>query len=275
MRFDPYLGGMSTAAETFRRLHAGPELLILPNGWDAGSCRVIETLGAKAVATSSAAVCWSHGYADGHHLPIELLAQTVAEITRVVSIPVTCDSEGGYADDPATVGENIARIVGAGAVGINIEDGRETPELHAAKITAVRKAADREGVPLFINARTDVYLKRLAEPEAAVDEVLRRAAIYRDAGADGLFAPGVVIPAEISGIAAGCGLPLNVMARPGLPAGPALQALGARRISSATGLARAALAALNAATAAFLATGDSDALAAADTVGGDYNKLFN
>lgn len=266
---------MSTTAETFHRLHAGPDLLILPNGWDAGSCRVIETLGAKAVATSSAAVCWSHGYADGHHLPIDLLVQTVAEITRVVSIPVSCDSEGGYADDPATAGENIARIVGAGAVGINIEDGRDTPELHAAKITAVRKAAAREGVALFINARTDVYLKRLAEPEAAVAEVLRRAAIYRDAGADGLFAPGVVIPAEITAIAEGCGLPLNVMARPGLPAGPELQKLGARRISSATGLGRAALAALNAATVNFLATGDSDALAAADTIGGDYNKLFN
>lgn len=266
---------MSTAAETFRRLHAGPELLILPNGWDAGSCRIIETLGAKAVATSSAAVCWSHGYADGHHLPIELLARTVAEITRAVSIPVTCDSEGGYADDPATVGENIARIVGAGAVGINIEDGRETPELHAAKIAAVRKAADREGVALFINARTDVYLKRLAEPEAAVAEVLRRAAIYRDAGADGLFAPGVVIPAEISALAAGCGLPLNVMARPGLAAGPELQALGARRVSSATGLARAALHALKTATTAFLETGESDALYAAGGDGGDYNKLFN
>jgi 2-methylisocitrate lyase-like PEP mutase family enzyme len=266
---------MSTAADTFRRLHAGPDLLILANGWDAGSCRIIETLGAPAVATSSAAVCWSHGYADGHHLPIDLLVRTVAEITRAVSIPVTCDSEGGYADDPATVGDNIARIIDAGAVGINIEDGREAPEALAAKIAAVRRAADRAGVALFINARADVYLKKLVEPEAAVDEVLRRAAIYRDAGADGLFAPGVVIPAEITAIAEGCGLPLNVMARPGLPAGPALQALGARRVSSATGLGRAALAALKAATVHFLETGDSDALAAAGGDGGDYNRLFS
>ncbi|HRD28257.1 MAG TPA: isocitrate lyase/phosphoenolpyruvate mutase family protein, partial [Caulobacter sp.] len=191
---------MNTTADTFRRLHSGPDLLILANGWDAGSCRIIETLGAPAVATSSAAVCWSHGYADGHHLPIELLVRTVAEITRAVSIPVTCDSEGGYADDPATVGDNIARIIDAGAVGINIEDGREAPEVLAAKIVAVRQAADRAGVALFINARTDVYLKKLVEPEAAVAETLRRAALYRDAGADGLFAPGVVIPAEISAI---------------------------------------------------------------------------
>jgi 2-methylisocitrate lyase-like PEP mutase family enzyme len=266
---------MSTHADTFRRLHAGPDLLILPNGWDAGSCRIIETLGAKAVATSSAAVCWSHGYADGHHLPIELLARTVAEITRAVSIPVTCDSEGGYADDPATVGENIARVIDAGAVGINIEDGASPPELLAAKIEAVRKAADRAGVALFINARTDVYLKKVAEGGAAVEEVLRRAARYKAAGADGLFVPGIVTPDEITLVAAGCGLPLNVMARPGLPAGPALQQLGARRISAGTGLGRAALAALNAATTHYLATGDSDALAKTDTVGGDYNRLFS
>ena len=266
---------MSTNAETFRRLHAGPELLILPNGWDAGSCRVIETLGAKAVATSSAAVCWSHGYADGHHLPVDFLVTTVREITRAIAIPLTCDFEGGYADDAAAVGDNVAKVIDAGAVGINIEDSRDPPELLAAKIGAVRKAAEKAGVALFINARTDVYLKRLVEPEAAVDEVLRRAALYRDAGADGLFAPGVVVASEISTIATGCGLPLNVMARPGLPDGAALQALGARRMSSATGLGRAALAALTAATTGFLATGDSDALAAADTVGINYNTLFS
>lgn len=266
---------MSTNAALFRDLHAGPDLLILPNGWDAGSCRVIETLGAKAVATSSAAVCWSHGYADGHHLPVDILITTVREITRAVSIPLTCDFEGGYADDPATVGDNVAKVIDAGAVGINIEDGGDAPEMLAAKIEAVRKAADRAGVALFINARTDIYLRRLAEGEAAVAEVLRRAALYRQAGADGLFAPGVVVAAEISAIAAGCGLPLNVMARPGLPKGPELQALGARRISSATGLARAALAALNAATTQFLATGDSDALAAASPVSQDYNRLFS
>ena len=150
---------MSTQADTFRRLHAGPDLLILPNAWDAGSARIIETLGARAVATTSAGVCWSHGYADGHHLPVDFLITTVREITRVISIPLTCDFEGGYADDPATVGENVARIIDAGAVGINIEDGRAAPDLLAAKIAAVRKAADRAGVPLFINARTDVYLK--------------------------------------------------------------------------------------------------------------------
>lgn len=260
-------------ADIFHSLHASG-FLTLPNAWDAGSARVIETLGASAVATSSAAVCWAHGYADGHHLPVDFLVATVREITRVVSIPVTCDFEGGYADDPAQVADNIAKVIDAGAVGINIEDGREAPELLARKIAAVREAAAKVGVNLFINARTDVFLKGLAEGEAAVAESLRRGTLYREAGADGLFTPYIVEEAHIAAIAADCGLPLNVMARPGLPVAATLEALGARRLSSATGLARAALAALKTATTAFLETGDSDALSAAGGPPSDYNKLF-
>lgn len=260
-------------ADTFHALHASG-FLTLPNAWDAGSARIIETLGAKAVATSSAAVCWAHGYADGHHLPVEFLIATVREITRVVSIPVTCDFEGGYADDPSVVALNVAKVIDAGAVGINIEDGREPPELLARKIAAVREAAARAGVNLFINARTDIFLRGLAEGEAAVAETLRRGALYREAGASGLFVPNVVEEAHIAAIAGDCGLPLNVMARPGLPVAARLEALGARRLSSATGLARAALNALKTATTAFLETGDSDALAAAGGPPSDYNKLF-
>lgn len=208
---------MSTPADTFRRLHAGPDLLILPNCWDAGSARIIESLGARAVATSSAAVCWSHGYADGHHLPVEALATTVREITRVIGIPLSCDFEGGYADEPAAVADNVARIIDAGAVGINLEDGRIPADQHVRKIAAVRQAADKAGVALFINARTDVYLKGLAEPADAVAEVLRRAALYRDAGASGLFAPGVLIAEEIAAIAAAAACRSTSWPGPGCP----------------------------------------------------------
>ena len=265
---------MSTA-DIFHDLHAGPDILILANAWDAGSARVIETLGARAIATSSAAVCWAHGYADGHHLPVEFLTVSVREITRVVSIPVSCDFEGGYSDDLPTVAENIAKVIDAGAVGINIEDGRDSPELLAAKIGVVREAATKAGVNLFINARTDVFLKGLAEPgEASVAEALRRGALYRDAGADGLFVPWVVEPDHIRTIATACGLPLNVIAKPGLASAAELAQLGVRRLSGGTGPARAALYALKTAATAFLATGDSDALSAAGGDGGDYNKLF-
>lgn len=264
---------MSTS-DAFHALHAGPDLLILPNAWDAGSARLIETLGAKAIATSSAAVCWAHGYADGHHLPVEFLATSVREITRVVSVPVSCDFEGGYSDDLPTVAENIAKVIDAGAVGINIEDGRDPPELLAAKIGVVRETAAKLGVNLFINARTDVFLKGLAEGEAAVTESLRRGALYREAGADGLFVPWVFEPDHIRTIAAECGLPLNVISKPGLPLAAELAKLGARRLSGGTGPARAALAALKSAATAFLETGDSTALNAPSKDLGDMNKLF-
>ena len=96
-----------TAADEFRRLHSDG-LLVLANAWDAGTARVIESVGARAIATTSAGVAWSHGYADGDILPMSLLVATVKSITRVVRIPVSVDLEGGYSNDPMTVGDNVA-----------------------------------------------------------------------------------------------------------------------------------------------------------------------
>ncbi len=181
---------MGQQADTFRRLHEGPQILVLPNAWDAASAAMMEDAGAKAVATSSAAVAWAHGYADGDILPIPTLLAAIGEMARVLKIPLTADIEGGYSDDLAMVGETIRGVIGAGAVGINFEDGARSPDLHARKIETVRQAAAESGVPLFINARIDVYLKGLAKDEAALDETLRRAELYRAAGADGIFVPG-------------------------------------------------------------------------------------
>src|SRR5690348_2598406 len=111
-------------ATAFAALHAGPKLLVLPNAWDAGSARIIESAGAKAIATSSAAVAWAHGYPDGQYLPFDALLAAVREITRVVTVPVSADIEAAYAHDAATAAATVARVVDAGAVGINIEDGR-------------------------------------------------------------------------------------------------------------------------------------------------------
>ncbi|HEY4987985.1 MAG TPA: isocitrate lyase/phosphoenolpyruvate mutase family protein, partial [Bradyrhizobium sp.] len=111
---------MSEHAKIFADLHAGPKLLVLPNAWDAGSARVIEHAGAKAIATSSAAVAWAHGYADGQHLPFKVLLETVREIAATVSVPVSADIESAYAEDAAGAAETVARIRDAGAVGINI-----------------------------------------------------------------------------------------------------------------------------------------------------------
>lgn len=261
-------------AETFHALHQGPDVLILPNGWDAISCKLLEEAGAKAVATSSAAVAWSHGYPDGDALPVDLAVQTIAAAARVLKVPLTADIEGGYSDDLAQVAETVRRVVGAGAVGVNLEDGARDPELHARKVEAARQAASKAGVDLYINARTDVFLRGLAEGEAAVAEVLRRGKLYEDAGASGLFVPFVKVPEEIAAVTAGTALPVNVIAMPGLPDAKALASLGVRRISSGTSPSRVAWSAMNRAVTAWLNGADSDALAEAGKEAGNFNKLF-
>ncbi len=261
-------------AAKFHALHAGPEVLILANAYDAGSARLIETLGAKAIATTSAGVAWAHGYADGHHLTVDALVTTVREIARVVALPITTDIEGGYADDPAAAGETVARVIDAGAVGINIEDGVTAPELLARKIETARRAADRAGVKLFINARCDVYLRKLAEGEAALAETLKRGKLYRESGADGLFVPFAADASVVAAVIGEVPLPFNAIARKGLPSLAELRKLGVRRLSAGTGISRAAFEATRAAAAQFLADGDSDALVARGGPPSDLNALF-
>ncbi len=243
----------------FRRLHE-EGLLLLANAWDAGSARLIESLGAKAVATTSAGVAWSHGYPDGDLLPVRLLLATVADIARAIRVPLTVDVEGGYSSDPAEVGETVAAVIEAGAVGINIEDGSDTPDLLCAKIERARQAGDRLGVDLFVNARTDVYLRGLAPKERLVEETLARAERYRAAGAGGIFVPGLVDAADIRAIAEASRLPLNVMALPRLPPATELEALGVRRLSAGAGIAEVVFAKTASLAAAFLRTGESRAV---------------
>ncbi|RAK59616.1 isocitrate lyase/phosphoenolpyruvate mutase family protein [Phenylobacterium hankyongense] len=252
----------TSKAEQFKTLHHGAEILVLPNAWDAASAAIMEDAGAKAVATSSAAVAWAHGYPDGDAVPTDKVLTTVAEVARVVSVPVTADVEGGYTDDLGQLGEFIARLIQAGAVGINFEDGTRDPELHARKVEAVRQAADRAGVPLFINARIDVYLKGLAEGSAAYAETVQRAERYRTAGADGIFVPGPKDDDLIGRLADAIHLPLNIMLLPGLSPAARLQALGVRRLSSATSPFRAAYATLGKAVAGYLESGEAAAFSA-------------
>lgn len=248
-----------TAIQVFRRLHEDG-LLVLPNAWDAGSARLIESLGAKALATTSAGVAWSHGYADGDLLPVRLLLATVADIARAIRVPLTVDVEGGYSNDPAAVGETVGSVIGAGAVGINIEDGSGSPDLLGAKIERAKDAGVRLGVDLFVNARTDVYLRGLVPKERRVEETLTRAERYRTAGADGIFVPGLVDASEIRAITEASRLPLNVMALPRLPPAAELEALGVRRLSAGAGIAEAVFAKTAALAAAFLRTGESGAV---------------
>jgi 2-methylisocitrate lyase-like PEP mutase family enzyme len=223
---------MSNLAKTFRDLHNPPSLLILPNAWDAGSARIFEDTGAKAIATTSAGVAWALGYPDGNALPVEKLATVVASITDAIRVPLSVDFEGGYTDEPKKVAEKLKPIIEAGAVGINIEDGEGTPDLLVLKIEQVRKTADSVGVKLFINARTDVYLNDVGTPESRMDETISRAARYRAAGADGIFVPGLCESAAIKAIVPEVKIPVNVMAWPDLPSANELSKLGVCRLSS-------------------------------------------
>jgi 2-methylisocitrate lyase-like PEP mutase family enzyme len=263
----------STSAAEFHRLHR-EGLLVLPNAWDAGTARLIESLGAKAIATSSAAVAWSHGYADGDRLPVALLVETVSEIARVVKVPITVDVEGGYSGDPSQAADTVAAVIDAGGVGINIEDGAGDPGLLRAKIEQVRATASRLGVELFVNARTDVYLKNLVPAERRLEETLARAGGYRAAGADGIFVPGVTDPSEIRTIASEVGLPLNVLARAGLPPASELARLGVRRLSAGSGIGTAAFGRIASLATQFLRAGDSDPLIEGAMPYADVNALM-
>jgi 2-methylisocitrate lyase-like PEP mutase family enzyme len=251
---------MSNLAKAFRNLHSQSQLLILPNAWDAGSARLFENTGAKAIATTSAGAAWALGYPDGNTLPPEKLATVIRDITNVIHVPLSVDFEGGYSDEPKKVAENLKPILDAGAVGINIEDGEATPDLLIHKIEQVRKAADKLGIKLFINARTDVYLNDFGTPESRIDEAISRAERYQSAGADGIFIPGLCEKADIEAVASRAKMPLNVMAWADLPPANELSKLGVRRLSSGQTISQVLWNHAAELARGFLETGDSDLL---------------
>jgi 2-methylisocitrate lyase-like PEP mutase family enzyme len=250
----------SLHADHFFALHTSG-LLMLTNAWDAGSARLVHSAGAAAVATSSAALAWAHGFADGEKLPTDLLLATVRGMAGAVPVPVSVDIEAGCSADPQAVAQLAVAIAQAGAVGINIEDGTQPVDLLCAKISHIRQACAAQGVRLFINARTDVFIRGLAAPDQRVAETLSRAQLYAAAGAHGLFVPKLLAAGDITAVVAGSPLPVNVMAVPGLPSAAQLQALGVRRLSAGSALAEATWGAMLAFTQGFLQTGQVPAAA--------------
>jgi 2-methylisocitrate lyase-like PEP mutase family enzyme len=224
-------------AARFAELHANGNPLVLYNAWDAGSAKAVAEAGAPAVATSSWSVAEAQGYHDGEDIPIALAEQIISRIAASVDVPVSADFEGGYSDDDAELAENIGRFLDAGIVGINFEDrivngsGLYDIDRQAARITAIRRAADKRGVALFINARTDLFLGQGNEPSAAVDEAVLRSEAYADAGASGFFIPGLQDDALIARICGSSSLPVNVMVMDGVPDNGRLAAIGVSRIS--------------------------------------------
>jgi 2-methylisocitrate lyase-like PEP mutase family enzyme len=235
---------------------------------------LIESLGAKAIATTSAGLAWSRGYPDGNALPNDQLIAATRDIARTIRVPLSVDIEAGYSDDEQSVARLAVGILNVGAVGINIEDGADSPDLLCKKIEAVRESAVHSGMDLFINTRTDIYLRGIASGDAAVQEIIRRAARYRAAGCDGLFVPGLSDGGAMAAIAAAIApTPLNVMAAPGLPSIDALQKYGVRRVSAGSAMAQAALGCTSRLAASFLAGTMSEVFGAAPEYG-TVNKLF-
>ncbi|UWR23533.1 isocitrate lyase/phosphoenolpyruvate mutase family protein [Sulfitobacter sp. S190] len=247
---------MSDKANRFAQLHRPGAPFVLYNCWDAGSARAIAKAGAQALGTGSWSVAAALGLEDGQRVPLETLVALAAGLVAQSDLPVSIDAEGGYADAPEEVAANIARLAGVGVVGVNFEDrvvggaGLFAPERQAARIAAIRAAV---GPAFFINARTDVFLQApVADHAALVEDALGRAALYAQAGASGLFVPGLVDPALIGRMAAGQALPVNVMMAPDLPPFAALAGAGVARISHGPASYAAAMKAVTAAARAAL-----------------------
>jgi 2-methylisocitrate lyase-like PEP mutase family enzyme len=230
-------------ADSFKSLHIKGSPVILFNVWDAGSAQAIEEAGAKAIATGSWAVAAAHGFEDGEKLPLELALANLERIVRSVALPVTLDFEGGYAANPSELKDNIQRLIAAGGIGINFEDrivgggGLYSTEVQSARIVAIREAADAAGVPLFINARTDVFLQTYPAEhnETQLEEALQRAKAYAEAGASGLFAPGLRNPNLIKRLCDNSSLPVNILVLPDTPTTETMAELGVARISYGSG----------------------------------------
>lgn len=185
-------------AEKLRTLHQGPRLLALPNAWDVVSARILEEMGYPAIATSSAAVAFSLGYPDGQRISRGEMLGAVLKIARAVGVPVTADLESGYGKTTEEIAEFTKAMVAAGAVGLNFEDVTGDEEsshvelgLQVKKIRAIRETSATLGVPVVINARTDIYLMPIGPEATRFERTVERLRAYRQAGADCLFAPGL------------------------------------------------------------------------------------
>lgn len=198
---------------------------------------VVLAAGAKAIATGSWSVANAQGYRDGEIIPVELVEQIVGRIAATIDVPVTVDFEGGYSDDEGELADNVSRLLDLGIIGINFEDrvvkgsGLYDTDRQARRIAAIRKAAEKMGIGLFINARTDVFFEHDVQTAQVVSDALERAKAYAAVGASGFVIPGVVDDAIIEQMCESVSLPVNIMVMEGVPSNARLAALGVARVS--------------------------------------------
>ena len=246
---NPINAPQQNKAKQFYDLHKGQNVLVLPNAWDPSSARLFELAGFQAIGTTSAGIAHSLGYAEPEKMSREEMLLSIKRIVDVVSLPVSADIEAGYADTAEGVSDTIQLVITAGAVGANIEDspgldGNALLDLknQVERLQAAREAANSSQLHFVINARTDIYLFNIGEPNTQLNQVIERANHYLAAGADCVFIPGIGDSNIIARLVREIHGPINILANPNVPNTMELQRLGVKRVSTGSGPMRATLA---------------------------------
>lgn len=284
------VGAQKERAERFRRLHSGPQVLVLPNAWDAASTRVLERSGFAAIATTSSGVAAALGYGDGQQISRDMLVDVTTRITRVVSCLVTVDVEAGYGASISEVVQTVREVIEAGAVGINIEDSSPSGgyikladvPYQVALIKALRKVGASLDVPFVINARVDTFLLPVSVPGASqggapqmsYEEAVRRANAYLLAGADCVYPIGVLSSDVIARLVEAIRGLINVLGGPGSPNIHELRLLGVARVSFADRLMRSVLGHLHLTARELLEQGTYGAMETEMLSSSDFDALF-
>jgi 2-methylisocitrate lyase-like PEP mutase family enzyme len=238
----------SEKEKRFHQLHHNNELLILPNIWNPLGAMLLEDLGYKAVATASASIAFTNGIDDGEKISFDELILILKKIVKSVKIPVTADIESGYAENNSVLKENIKRLIDTGIVGINFEDSHHdeqqlfSKEAQSEKIHLIKKTASEKGSDLFINARTDVFIKENhLSKEEKITNAIERGNAYKDAGADGFYPILLKEKESIKTIIKEVSLPVNILMFPGIPDFSTLKEIGLARISLGPGFLKYAI----------------------------------
>lgn len=269
-------------AEQFRRFHQAAPLLVLPNAWDAASARILEQAGFRAIATTSSGVAAALGYSDGQQISRDMLIEALARITRVVECPVTADIEAGYGSSIEEVLQTVKAVIATGVVGINIEDSLKQARkalvdtaYQVDLIKALRELADSLEVPFVINARVDVLLLAIGEPESRFEQTVQRANAYLQAGANCIYPIGIFDRTLIANLVKAINGPINIMGGHNGPTLPELAQLGVARVSLAGGLMSAALGYLRAMAKELLEQGTYTKMDAEALPGAEFRSLFS
>jgi 2-methylisocitrate lyase-like PEP mutase family enzyme len=268
-------------AGQFRKLHHGPRTLVLPNAWDVASARILEELGYPAIATTSAGIAFSLGYPDGQRVSRDQMLEVVARIAHAVRVPVTADMEAGYGTTAKDMSETAKALIAAGSIGMNLEDVTGDDEhshvsvtLQVEKIQAIRETASSLGVPLVLNARTDIYLMPIGPAETRFERTVERLRAYRQAGADCLFAPGVREGETIRKLVGAIDGPLNILLMPGGPSLAELEKMGVARASAGSAVMRATLSLVQRFGKELMQAGSCDFLFDGTIPHADVNRLL-